>query len=396
MKPSLEYPLNPDCKPPAVSGRKITDKWYVYFFYYENGLRKQYRRFSGLNVTGQSLSQKKHTAKLIIDELDELLRTRTFNKQSKTFDLTLTESSLVNDLIDKYLTVIKPRVVYHTYANYNTAFKSIKSTLEGLSVSEVTKELLQAYFRRLDVKPQSKRSYKIYISTFFNWLKDENGFNVNNPTIGIKLPNNVPVERHKVYSKEDISKIVDYCDQYNEIILKTIIYLIYGAQIRISEILKIQMMDFKLKENKIVLPKGKGKVKNKIKNVLIDEPLKQFLLSLNIDFETLSDSKLYFIGNDKTNGKRKFLARYPLANSTIQSKFQKLKKELNIDVNKTLYSFKHTGNVNLLLNGADLIELMYKNGHSKISQTETYARQLIEQVPEMKYIRKTREDIDFK
>ena len=396
MKPNTEYPLNPECKSPAISGRKVTDKWYVYFFYYDGGERKQYRRFSGLNVAGQTLAQKKITARLLIDELDEQLRTRTFNKRSKTFDLTLSESSLANDLIDEYLIAIKPRVVYHTYANYNTAFKSIKPTFEGLSISQVSKELIQAYFRRLDIKPQSKRSYKIYISTFFNWLKDERRFDLINPTIGIKLPNNIPVERHRVYSKEDISKIVDYCDQNRELVLKTIIYLIYGAQIRISEILKIQMIDFKLNDNKIILPKGKGKVKNKSKTILIDEPLKQFLMTLNVDFETLSDSSLYFIGNDKVNGKRKFVAKHSLASSTIQSKFQKLKLDLNIEQHKTLYSFKHTGNVNLLIEGADLIELMYKNGHTKISQTETYARQLIEQVPEMKYIRKTRDDIDFK
>lgn len=43
------------------------------------------------------------------------------------------------------------------------------------------------------------------------------------------------------------------------------------------------MSDFKIDENKIVLPKGNAKVKNKRKIILLDKPLKDYLLALPID-----------------------------------------------------------------------------------------------------------------
>jgi len=164
---------------------------------------------------------------------------------------------------------------------------------------------------------------------------------------------------------------------------------------RIAEILKIQMRDIRLNENKIVLPKGKAKVKARGKTVLIDEPLKQYLLKLPVNYSQQNAADFYFIGINAPHERSKFVTKFPLPIATLNSRFKKLKKDLKLEQHKTLYSFKHTGNVNLLINGADLIELMYKNGHTKVSQTETYARQLIEQVPEIKYVRKNREDIDF-
>lgn len=49
-----------------------------------------------------------------------------------------------------------------------------------------------------------------------------------NSAVGIKLGKNDPVERHRVYTKTEIKKIVKYCDDKGDIILKTIIYLVYG------------------------------------------------------------------------------------------------------------------------------------------------------------------------
>src|SRR5690606_38331564 len=121
----------------------------------------------------------------------------------------------------------------------------------------------------------------------------------------------------------------------NDLVLKTIIYLIYGAQIRISEILKLQMTDFKLNENKILLPKGKGKVKNKTKTVLLDEPLKQYLLSLPVDYSDINCQTSYFIGIKKPYAKASFVQQYALSKNTTDTRFKQLKKDLSIEQHKT-------------------------------------------------------------
>lgn len=394
-KVNYDYSLNPTCSKPIIAGKLLTDRWFVYFYYLHNGTRKQHRITAGLNDKQDSLTVRKVKVSKVYDELVTKLESVRFDTANNSFTKPPLEAAIMTDLIDEYLEAVKLRVVYHTFANYSTIFKSFKEHTNNCSLATIDKEFVKGFLKTIKVKPQSKRSYKTYLSVFFNWLIEEKNLPIQNPTLGIKIPNNLPVERHRIHSKDDIKNIIGYCDDRNDLILKTIIYLVYGAQVRISEILKIQMQDIRLNENKIVLPKGKGKVKNKSKTILLDEPLKQYLLKLPINYNDQNIGDLFFIGTDASFQKSKFIAKLPLSPSTIGSRFQKLKSELNIDENKTLYSFKHTGNVNLLVNGADLIELMYKNGHSKISQTETYARQLIEQVPEVKYIRKIRDDIDF-
>lgn len=390
------YALNPTCTEPVGIGKSLNERWYVYFNYTHNGARKSYRKYTGLNNKKHDIHQRRKALADAINNLDILLKTKKFDTTTQTFIKTVSEQVLVNDLIEDYLKFKKATISHYTYLNYNSLFKRFKLSTKGLTLSQIDQQFLKDFLKKTPAKPQSKRSYRTYISGFFNWLKDEKDINIINPTHGLRLERNEPVERHKIYSKEEIKAIIDYCDSNGHIILKTIIYLVYGAQMRISEILRMQIEDINLDYNKIVLPKGKGKIKNREKIVLLDEPLKVYLLNLGFDFKHKDNQKLYFIGQKRAYDKAKFFGRYPVSKNTIDTRFKQLKKDLNISTHKTLYSFKHTGNVNLLLSGADLIELMYKNGHKKISQTETYARQLIEQVPETKYIRKSRDDLDFK
>ncbi|MDF3078030.1 MAG: tyrosine-type recombinase/integrase [Sphingobacteriaceae bacterium] len=389
------YPLNPHCKPPLIAGKKLSDKWFVFFHYQMDGKRLMFRQFKGLNDPSQTITDRKKTANELVQKLDDQLKTHRFDTATKSFVPTVTESTLLAQLIDDYLLSVKDRLTKNTYANYTTVFSSFKILAGQLMANQASKELIRDFLWKLDIKPQSKRAYRAYLSAFFNWVIEEAKLAIINPTLGIKLPKNHPVERHRVYNKTDIATVIKYCDQKGHMVLKTIIYLIYGAQIRISEILRIQMKDFRLDENKIVLPKGKAKIKNKAKTVLIDQPLKKYLLELPIDFRNETYSERYFIGITKPLQKAGFCKELPLSKNTVDSRFKILKKDLKIEKNKTLYSFKHTGNVNLLISGADLVELMYRNGHSKVSQTETYARELLDQIPESKYIRKSRKDFNF-
>jgi integrase len=395
-KINYDYSLNPHCGKPVIGGSKLSDRWSVYFYHTVDGKRKQYKESSGLNDKTDTLSIRKRKAEIVRQRLHENLETRVFDSNSNSFQKTYSEITILEDLINEYLVQTKLRLTKFTYYNYVTIFNPFKALKSNLSVADINKDFISNFLKGINAKPQTKRSYRIYLSTFFNWLIEEKKLDIVNPTLGIKLGKNDPVERHKIYSKKEIKNIIKYCDENNEIILKTIIYLVYGAQVRISEILRIQMCDFKLAENKIVLPKGKGKIKNKAKIVLLDEPLKKYLQTLPIDFEDSENAEMYFIGIKQAYAKASFVQKYRLSKNTVDTRFKQLKKDLKIEEHKTLYSFKHTGNVNLLIEGADLIELMYKNGHTKISQTETYARQLLQQVPEMKYVRKTRKDLDFK
>lgn len=396
VKINSDYPLNPCCSKPSIAGKRMSQKWYVYFYYNLNGKRLQFKEYSGLNNKSDGLAQRKQRAVIMCDLLHQKLQERTFNITTGQFENTAAESDTVAELISEYLVLIQLKVTKETYRNYTTLLTQFRNFVSGQTLRQINKQTVRAFFKNLQVKPQSKRSYRTYLSVFFNWLIETKKAPISNPVLGLKIEPNLPTERHRVYSKEEVKRILSYCDSRNDKILKTVIYMVYGAQIRLSELLRIKIGYFQLNNNKIMMPKGTSKIKTKSRTVLIDEPIKEYLLGLGIKYNDPEISDMYFIGKNKLYSGNQFVGQNPMSKHTIDARFKELKRILGIEINKTLYGFKHTGNVNLIINGAELLELMFKNGHSKISQTETYARQLIEQVPEIKYIRKKRDDLEFK
>ena len=209
--------MNPTCKKPAVLGAKLSDRWFVYFYYYDNeGKRKMYTQFQGLNDSNQTLMERREKSFNLLKELDEKLRTIPFDFATRTFIVPKPNTQVLQDYLDEYLKEVKDKVVYQTYINYNSVIRMFKTYVEGYTLEQVNKDFIKVFFKQLDIKPQSKRSYKICLSVFFNWLIEEKNLSIENPTHGVKIPNNLPVERHRVHSKADIQNVIKYCDEMND------------------------------------------------------------------------------------------------------------------------------------------------------------------------------------
>ncbi|TZF85932.1 hypothetical protein FW774_02375 (plasmid) [Pedobacter sp. BS3] len=101
MKAISDYALNPTCKTPNIVGKRLTDKWFVYFYYYVDSKRYLYRESRELNINGQSLAEKRKKANDIYDYLDSMLKTHRYDHQTKSFQYVITEGSLMADLIDQ-------------------------------------------------------------------------------------------------------------------------------------------------------------------------------------------------------------------------------------------------------------------------------------------------------
>jgi site-specific recombinase XerD len=64
------------------------------------------------------------------------------------------------------------------------------------------------------------------------------------------------------------------------------------------------------------------------------------------------------------------------ADDFLQKKFRMIRAELNLSKDYTLYSFKHTRAVHLLMDGAQPIDIMQLFRHTDLSTTTKYIRDL--------------------
>lgn len=171
-KVNYDYPLNPNWTKPKIAGETLEDRWAVYAYYTVNGNRKQYSVSSCLNDREDTIEIRFLKAETAKQNLIDNLLNRKYDQRTKSFLKTYTEGVSVNDLIQEYLLDIKPRITLSTFRNYSTVFNKFTIEMENVSVAELNKKLISDFLKSFNVKPQTKRSYRIYLSAFFNWIID--------------------------------------------------------------------------------------------------------------------------------------------------------------------------------------------------------------------------------
>ena len=233
------------------------------------------------------------------------------------------------------------------------------------------------YLNSLQELQTSNRSIARKISCYKNFFKfalEENWIN-NNPCMKLKTPkyvNKLP----EILSINDInlllqsSKIADNKD-INNIRNNTLLELIYGTGLRVSELVSMPL--FAINENsEIILIKGKGK--------------KERLVPISSSAKEATINWLFFRNKMKTKeNSKKYL--FP-ANSSLghisRVQFFNILKKISRHaglVNKKIspHVIRHAFATHLLSNGADLRIIQSLLGHSDIATTQIYTHVLDEQ-----------------
>jgi len=138
---------------------------------------------------------------------------------------------------------------------------------------------------------------------------------------------------------------------------KTIIKLIYGTGIRVSEIINLKKSDIDLEENLIKICLGKGK---KDRFVKLPDSIKNELNNL----VNLSNSKYLF--ESQRGGK--------LTTSTIQKILSNSAKKAGIRKRVYPHLLRHSFATHLLEKGTDLRIIQKLLGHSSIKTTQIYTQ----------------------
>ena len=200
------------------------------------------------------------------------------------------------------------------------------------------------------------------IKSFFNYLifegyiKDSPISNIESPKQEKKLP--------KVLTEEEIKKLINSIDLNHDFGQrnKTIIEILYGTGIRVSELINLKLSNIFFKEN-IIKVIGKG---NKERFVPLGEIASN---ELKIYINNRNRMKI-----DSKSSDILFLNRYGrgLTRSMIFKIISDASKRVGLDKKISPHTLRHSFATHLIKNGADLRTIQMILGHESITTTEIY------------------------
>lgn len=274
----------------------------------------------------------------------------------------------VSEAIEDYLNycLFEKRLAQNTVVSYASNLKEYTSFLfdRGISnIDQISNLDIVSYLKWLDQKKEATSSIAHKLTSVKNLHKylyrqklveHDVAETVDRPKLKKQLPNTL--------STEEVDRLLDIplntpFDYRNKAMLE----LIYGAGLRVSELIQLTIHSIDL-ENCIIIVMGKG---NKERII----PLGEYCLD---------SLQAYLERRDQL--KKGYLTEHLFLNNhgkpmTRQGFFKILKKELlkkGFDSNISPHTLRHSFATHLLDCGADLRSIQEMLGHSDISTTKIY------------------------
>ena len=226
--------------------------------------------------------------------------------------------------------------------------------------SETIKNYLYKSFS--DKKSRSQARSISAIKSFFNYLIFE-GYIKESPISNIETPKQekkLPV----VLTEDEIKNLINSIDLNHDFGQrnKTIIEILYGTGIRVSELVNLKLSNIFFKEN-IIKVIGKG---NKERFVPLGE-----IASCEMKIYINDRNRLKI---DSKSSDILFLNRYGrrLTRSMIFKIISDASKRIGLDKKISPHTLRHSFATHLIKNGADLRTIQLILGHESITTTEIY------------------------
>ncbi len=166
-------------------------------------------------------------------------------------------------------------------------------------------------------------------------------------------------KRHKklpvVLTREEIHNIIELTQNVKH---KLMIALAYGAGLRVSEVLKIQIQDINIAELSLVVREAKG---GKDRISILPEKLKADLIKM-----MTGKARESYLFESERGGK--------LNSRTAQIVFSRAMQMAGIKKAATFHSLRHSFATHLLENGVDIRYIQQLLGHASITTTQLYTK----------------------
>jgi len=281
--------------------------------------------------------------------------------------------------ITKYINYIKLERRYskHTVEAYNNdliQFSEFIFNLYNLDILEANYSIIRAWIVHLNSNEISKRSINRKITSLRSFYKYQIvlGTIDANPAAKITLlKTDKPLPTF--VEEESMNKIyedVEFPNDFNGVLAKTMIDLLYSTGIRVSELvnLKIGNIDWVGQSIKVLGKRNKERI-IPITSVLVAQ-LEQYKLIRDTVIDSNSDLNYYFLTIKGKKVYNKLVYRninYYLSLVTTISK-------------KSPHVLRHTFATHLLNKGADLNAIKEILGHASLSATQVYTHNSIEKL----------------
>lgn len=239
----------------------------------------------------------------------------------------------------------------NTIKTYIHMFRQFLLYVNPLPLHQVTtshilhyhKEIIEKRGISASYQNQSINAIKFYIEKVLNYPKVT--YDLCRPRKSKNLP--------KVLSVEEVARILD---KTHNIKHKTILSVIYGCGLRISECISLKVEDIDSSNMRIWVRNAKGK---KDRLTLLSPGL---LEQLRAYYKVYRPKERLFEG---VNGK-------PYSASSIRKVFNRSKKKARVNIPATVHSLRHSFATHLLDSGTNLRYIQKLLGHNSSKTTEIY------------------------
>jgi integrase/recombinase XerD len=253
----------------------------------------------------------------------------------------------------------------NTLNAYISDLKKLISFCENKSLTTLTKTIILEFINNLNTLGLSSRSTARIISSLKTFYKQQilNETMDANPMQSIKTPK-LSKKLPDVLSYEEILKMMKFID-FTKLAGerdKTIVMLLYGGGLRVSELISLKVNDLFVDEGFIKV-KGKGSKERLVPIGTKTINQVSYYVDSYRNKVAKADSKNYLILNQRGRG---------LSRVSVFNLIKKLAIEAGIKKSISPHTLRHSFATTLIEAGANLRAVQQMLGHESITTTEIY------------------------
>lgn len=240
-----------------------------------------------------------------------------------------------------------------TIETYKSMFKVFLSSFMDYDLAQVTKEQIEDFIYKMikshkisdSVQSQLISSIKVYYEHVLNLPKEY--YAIQRPKRSVNLPN--------VLTEEEVFKIIQ---QPTNIKHRAILWTIYSAGLRISEVLNLRILDIHSEAGFIFVKDSKGK---KDRKTILSPHLVTLLRSYYIEHRPS-----YWLFEGQTGGK--------YSATSVTKIFRRAVESTNSNPWATVHTLRHSFATHSIQNNVSLRHIQSMLGHASPKTTEIYTK----------------------
>jgi integrase len=370
-------------------GGDLSKDWYVEWKYRIQGeaMQRKERCYKGLNSGPPELRYK--LAKKIIKEKTDWLKSGKYlqgndrrvyadellyRTEAKLFGQFRNEIVTTRTNLSEFLRLQKQQLNHKSYMDYQSKMRMFNLWLslnkyDELRINNIERKHIIEFASYLSEKGLARLTINKYIQTiraFFDF-EVERGNVLNNPVVKIPKMGKIVDCAATPFTSDERLRLKEAIKPVNPQLWLACQIQYYcairpGTELRL---MKINWIDFENMQLRVPNVEAKN---NATEIVEIPEIL--FIELCEYDLKHF-DKTLYLFGKNGYPGIK------PLGKNTLRNRFNRYREKLGIPTNRKFYSWKHTGAIELIQNGAQPYDVMEHLRHKNFDTTEKYLKKRI-------------------